>query len=67
MRRGSTNTYHLGRILARDATFPVAAFWANQETTGHVNISGAGVTAHSCFVGDGGALRREATAMALGA
>jgi iron(III) transport system substrate-binding protein len=43
-----TNTYYLGRILAKDAAFPVAAFWANQQTTGtHVNISGAGVTAHS--------------------
>jgi iron(III) transport system substrate-binding protein len=43
-----TNTYYLGRILAKDATFPVAAFWANQQTTGtHVNISGAGVTTHA--------------------
>lgn len=43
-----TNTYYLGRIVAKDATFPVAAFWANQQTTGtHVNISGAGVTAHA--------------------
>jgi iron(III) transport system substrate-binding protein len=42
------NTYYLGRILAKDATFPVTAFWANQGTTGtHVNISGAGVTAHA--------------------
>lgn len=43
-----TNTYYLGRILAKDAAFPVAAFWANQQTTGtHVNISGAGVTVHA--------------------
>jgi iron(III) transport system substrate-binding protein len=43
-----TNTYYLGRILAKDASFPVAAFWANQQTIGtHVNISGAGVTAHA--------------------
>ncbi|HSE04172.1 MAG TPA: extracellular solute-binding protein [Methylomirabilota bacterium] len=43
-----TNSYYLGRILAKNATFPVAAFWANQQTTGtHVNISGAGVTAHA--------------------
>ena len=43
-----TNSYYLGRILAKDATFPVAAFWANQSTTGtHVNISGAGVTTHA--------------------
>ena len=32
---GLTNTYYLGRILAKDPTFPVAAFWANQQTTGH--------------------------------
>ncbi|MBI1960500.1 MAG: extracellular solute-binding protein, partial [Candidatus Rokubacteria bacterium] len=32
----------------KDPTFPVAPFWANQQTTGtHVNISGAGVTAHA--------------------
>src|SRR5258705_348876 len=43
-----TNTYYLGRILAKDAAFPVAAFWANQQTTRtHVNISGAGVTTHA--------------------
>jgi iron(III) transport system substrate-binding protein len=43
-----TNTYYLGRLLAKDSTFPVAPFWANQQTTGtHVNISGAGVTAHA--------------------
>jgi iron(III) transport system substrate-binding protein len=45
---GVTNTYYLGRILAKNPAFPVAAFWANQGTTGtHVNISGAGVTAHA--------------------
>lgn len=45
---GLTNTYYLGRILAKNASFPVAPFWANQQTTGtHVNISGAGVTAHA--------------------
>lgn len=43
-----TNSYYLGRLLAKDANFPVAPFWANQQTTGtHVNISGAGVTAHA--------------------
>ena len=42
-----TNSYYLGRIVAKDAAFPVAAFWANQQTSGtHVNISGAGLTAH---------------------
>jgi iron(III) transport system substrate-binding protein len=45
---GLSNTYYLGRLLAKDANFPVAVFWANQRTTGtHVNISGAGVTAHA--------------------
>jgi iron(III) transport system substrate-binding protein len=45
---GLVNTYYLGRILAKTPEFPVAAFWANQHTTGtHVNISGAGVTAHA--------------------
>jgi len=45
---GLTNTYYLGRLLAKDPNFPVAPFWANQHTTGtHVNISGAGVTAHA--------------------
>jgi iron(III) transport system substrate-binding protein len=43
-----TNSYYLGRLQAKDASFPVSPFWANQQTTGtHVNISGAGVTAHA--------------------
>lgn len=42
------NHYYLARLVAKDPNYPVAIFWANQETTGvHVNISGAGVTAHS--------------------
>src|SRR4026209_2886555 len=45
---GVTNTYYLARIVAKDPAFVVAPFWANQQTTGtHVNISGAGVTAHA--------------------
>lgn len=45
---GLANTYYLARILAKDPGFPVTVFWANQHTTGtHVNISGAGVTAHA--------------------
>jgi iron(III) transport system substrate-binding protein len=45
---GVTNTYYLARLLAKDPAFPVAPFWANQATTGtHVNVSGAGVTAHA--------------------
>jgi iron(III) transport system substrate-binding protein len=45
---GITNTYYLARILAKDPAFPVAPFFANQQGTGtHVNISGAGITAHA--------------------
>src|SRR3990167_6529659 len=45
---GLANTYYLGRLVAKDPAFPVLPFWANQQTTGtHVNISGAGVTAHA--------------------
>ncbi len=45
---GLTNHYYLARIVAKDPSVPVAPFWANQATTGtHVNVSGAGVTAHA--------------------
>jgi iron(III) transport system substrate-binding protein len=45
---GLTNHYYLARLLAKDPSFPVAVFWANQQTTGtHVNVSGAGITAHA--------------------
>lgn len=45
---GITNHYYLARLVAKTPDFPVAPFWANQSTTGtHVNISGAGVTAHA--------------------
>jgi len=45
---GLANTYYLARIVAKDPSFPVAPFWANQQTTGtHINISGAGITAHA--------------------
>jgi iron(III) transport system substrate-binding protein len=45
---GITNSYYLARMLKKDAATPVALFWANQQTTGtHVNVSGAGVTAHA--------------------
>lgn len=45
---GLTNTYYLARIAAKDANFPVKPFWADQQANGvHVNISGAGVTAHT--------------------
>lgn len=42
------NTYYLARIVAKDPGFPVRAFWPDQQGAGvHVNISGAGVTAHA--------------------
>jgi len=45
---GLANTYYLARLVAKDPGFPVAPFWANQQTSGtHINISGAGVTAHA--------------------
>ncbi len=45
---GVINHYYLARLLAKDAKLPVGIFWANQQTTGtHVNVSGAGVTAHA--------------------
>jgi iron(III) transport system substrate-binding protein len=45
---GLTNTYYLARLMKKDPNVPVAVFWANQATTGtHVNVSGAGVTAHA--------------------
>jgi iron(III) transport system substrate-binding protein len=45
---GLINHYYLARALAKDANLPVGIFWANQQTTGtHVNVSGAGVTAHA--------------------
>ena len=45
---GITNHYYLARLVTKNPDFPVAPFWANQQTTGtHVNISGAGITAHA--------------------
>jgi iron(III) transport system substrate-binding protein len=45
---GLVNSYYLGRLLAEDPDYPVALFWANQDTSGvHVNISGGGVTRHA--------------------
>jgi iron(III) transport system substrate-binding protein len=45
---GLVNHYYLARILAREPDFPVSLVWANQATTGtHINVSGAGVTAHA--------------------
>lgn len=45
---GVVNHYYLARLLDKDPALPVGLVWANQATTGtHVNISGAGVTAHA--------------------
>jgi iron(III) transport system substrate-binding protein len=45
---GVANSYYLARMLKKDPATPVALFWANQQTTGtHVNVSGAGITAHA--------------------
>lgn len=48
------NTYYLGGMVnaldaaEKQAAAQMAVFWPNQKTTGvHVNISGAGVTAHA--------------------
>lgn len=45
---GIVNTYYLGQEQQKDPNIPVALFWANQAESGvHVNVSGAGVTAHA--------------------
>lgn len=45
---GIVNTYYYGRLLNKNPDLPLKLYWPNQETTGvHVNVSGAGVTAHA--------------------
>ena len=45
---GIVNTYYFGRLQHEKGDIPAKLFWPNQETTGvHVNISGAGITAHA--------------------
>jgi len=45
---GIVNTYYFGRLQREDANIPIKLFWADQSGDGtHVNISGAGVTAHT--------------------
>lgn len=47
---GIVNTYYFGRVQQDRPDVPVAVFWPNQgenQAGVHVNISGAGVTAHS--------------------
>ena len=45
---GITNTYYLARLLSKNPGFPVAPYWPDQQSGGvHVNVSGAGVVAHT--------------------
>ncbi len=45
---GIVNSYYFGRLKRNQPDAPVSIFWANQNDHGtHVNISGAGVTAHA--------------------
>lgn len=45
---GLVNTYYFGRLLRDKPELPVKLFWADQAGQGvHVNVSGAGVTAHA--------------------
>ena len=45
---GIVNTYYFGRLLRDRPQLPLRLFWADQAGHGvHVNISGAGVTAHA--------------------
>lgn len=54
---GITNTYYLGRLQQENSAFPVRPFWVDQDGAGvHVNISGAGVIAHSDRPADAQAL-----------
>ncbi len=42
------NTYYFGRLMLEEPALKLALFWPNQESSGvHVNVSGAGVTAHA--------------------
>lgn len=45
---GIVNTYYFGRLKQKQPEAPMALFWPNQKDRGvHVNVSGAGVTAHA--------------------
>jgi iron(III) transport system substrate-binding protein len=45
---GLVNTYYFGRLIRERPELPLKLFWADQAGKGvHVNISGAGVTAHA--------------------
>jgi iron(III) transport system substrate-binding protein len=45
---GIVNTYYYGRLMKKNPGMALALYWPNQKITGvHVNVSGAGVTAHA--------------------
>lgn len=45
---GIVNSYYFGRLQRDEPDVPLKLFWADQDGEGtHVNISGAGVTAHA--------------------
>jgi iron(III) transport system substrate-binding protein len=45
---GIVNTYYFGRLMKKKPDLKLALFWPNQSDRGvHVNVSGAGVTAHA--------------------
>lgn len=45
---GIVNTYYFGRLQKKQPDIALALFWPNQQAGGvHVNVSGAGVTAHA--------------------
>ncbi len=45
---GISNHYYLGRMIAEKGPQPIAIRWPDQQGAGvHVNVSGAGVTAHA--------------------
>ncbi|GMG87840.1 extracellular solute-binding protein [Biformimicrobium ophioploci] len=45
---GIVNTYYFGRLKQEQPDLNLALFWPNQEDRGvHVNVSGAGITAHA--------------------
>lgn len=45
---GLVNTYYYGRLMKKRPELPLALYWPNQKDRGvHVNVSGAGVTAHA--------------------
>ncbi len=45
---GIVNTYYYGRLMKKKPELPLALYWPNQQAQGvHVNVSGAGITAHA--------------------